>query len=692
MSTELKTDSHRPTFSGCGMCGAVGFLGAPNALSSLDMPAMVKSMHHRGPNGNGIFTAPSTWHVVWSFRQENFFHLFCLPNTFSIDLSSDVSFGHTRLSILDLSDNGKQPMTKGEFTITYNGEVYNYPDLRSTLLQSQPNLKLDSTTDTEILVRSIEHCINNHSGEGYPSISPLLNTFNGFFAFGVWDASRQRLLVVRDRYGIKPLYYYHKKDSFFAFASEVETLLASKLFSPVVDMDTLHLFGNIGSFFGQTSKTLVEGVHSLNPGQGMWIDAKTGTVETFVYYTLPLEDPELASITKEEAVAHMKHLLEDSIQLRMVSDVPLSSFLSGGIDSSVITAIASHSAFIGSSDAQSSNIHSPEHPESISGTNAVTAYTVTYLGQGQNAGAAADEEYARKVSVHLGPKLVNHKFVSVDPMTFTLDEIDEISDLGTFSDDDRLLTVLMNYRAVKKEGFSVILNGQGADEAMGGYIGIGWFKGGMVDIQDPEKPLFDNVLNFIMDDKLFNEPVKAWAPKARESFHHSWAQYRGSLPQVAMQWLFNTSLHRILRFEDYLSMRSAVECRVPILDYRLVDFCFRLPWRIHCHLEEYTGKVLLRELSKAYLPIDVCERPKQTFPNVNMEALNIRLRALIIENLPAIRECPLIKYVWIAEVFATPEGLDKCTSSDFWVIIVYWRWWLKFASYGGSFPSSVNLA
>ena len=579
-------------------------------------------------------------------------------------------------------------MTKDGFTITYNGEVYNYPDLRSSLLTERPGLHLDSTSDTEVLLRVLEHCILSHTGEGLPNVVPVLNTFNGFFAFGLWDSARKRLLLVRDRYGIKPLYYYHDKDHFLAFASEVETLLASSLFKPLVDLDTLHLFCSISTFFAGTSKTLVHGVRSLDPGQYMWVDTISGDVSIGNYYTLPDEDPALANVTSEEAVVHMKHLLEDSIQLRMVSDVPLSSFLSGGIDSSVITAIASHSASVGSKEAESSNIHSPDHPESIARSKAITAYTVTYLGQGQNPGAAADEEFARKVSTHLGPKLCNHKFVSVDPMTFTLGDIDELGDLGTFSDDDRLLTILMNYRAVKKEGFSVILNGQGADEAMGGYVGAGWFKGGMVNIQDPDTPLFDKVLDFIMDPKLFQEPLRSYGPNARQAYHDVWSSFRGSPPQISMKWLFSTSLHRILRFEDYLSMRSAVECRVPILDYRLVDYCFRLPWRIHVNSELYTGKLLLRELSKAYLPDDVCQRPKQQFPNVNPEALNQRLKTIIIEHLEAIRECPIIKYIWIPEVFASPEGLDMCSGSDFWVIVIYWRWWLKFASYGGSFPLS----
>ena len=222
---------------------------------------------------------------------------------------------------------------------------------------------------------------------------------------------------MRDRYGIKPLYYYHEEGRFVAFASEVEALLSSKLFKPLVDLETLHLFGNIGSFFGSTSNTLIQGVKTVKPGHYLWIDAKTGAIEEKEYYKLPMEDPALANVTKEEAVAHMKHLLEDAIQLRMVSDVPLSSFLSGGIDSSVITAIASHSASIGSKEAEASNIHSPEHPESKQGTKPVTAFTVTYLGQGQNPGAAADEDFARKVSAHLGPSLVHHQFVEVDPFT-----------------------------------------------------------------------------------------------------------------------------------------------------------------------------------------------------------------------------------------------------------------------------------
>ena len=690
MSQEApRKNAVRPTFSGCGMCGAVALQGNKQAFSALDMPAMVKSMHHRGPNGHGIF------------EEEN------------------VSFGHARLSILDLSDNGKQPMTKDKFTITYNGEVYNYPDLRTTLLAAKPSIQLESTTDTEVLLRLLEHTIETHDshphtkqGEAsipsnlastpadsassadssasaskskFPDVQGVLNSLNGFFGFGLWDSIRKRLLVVRDRYGIKPVYYIHKPGEFFAFASEVETLLASKLFAPKVDETAMNLFCTISTFFSQTTRTLVRDVSSMKPGHYMWIDTITGEVEEGEYYRLPSPDPSLANLSAAEATSQMKHLLEDSIQLRMLSDVPLSTFLSGGIDSSVITAIASHSASIDSKSAAPANIHSGDHPESHAATKPVTAFTVTYLGQGQNAGAAADEEYARKVSTALGPKLVNHQQVPVDPMAFTLADIDDLSDLGTFSDDDRLLTVLMNYRAVAQQGFSVILNGQGADEAMAGYIGTGWFRVGAVNVQDPDKILFDNILDLIVDTKLFNDRLKNFEQKARQLFRDSWTQYSGAPLEVAMRWLFGTSLHRILRFEDHLSMRSAIECRVPFLDYRLVDFCFKVPHALHLRTEDYTGKILLRELSKAYLPLDVCERPKQQFPNVGQEALNARLKQLILENIAAIRECPIIKHIWVPQVLATPEGLDLCSGSDFWVMIVYWRWWVKFASYGGTF-------
>lgn len=580
-------------------------------------------------------------------------------------------------------------MTKGNYTITYNGEVYNYPDLRNVLLGAQPDLKLDSTTDTEILIRTLERAIEAHGDQkGFPNISPVLNTYNGFFGFGLWDEKRQRLLLVRDRYGIKPVYYYHEKDQFLAFASEVETILASRIIAkPSVNLDILTLFCTMSTFFTQTTDTLVQGVKSLKQGHYLWVDVSTGQVEDFEFYSLPSEDPALANLTQEEAVAEMKHILEDAIQLRMVSDVPLSTFLSGGIDSSVITAIASHSAAINSKEASSENIHSPDHPEYVSSSKAISAFTVTYLGAGQNPGAAADEEFSRKVSTHLGPSLVNHKFVEVDPMTFTLDDIDELSDMGTFADDDRMLTILMNYRAVKKEGFDVILNGQGADEAMGGYIAGGWFRAGMVDVANPDVPLFDKVLDLVLDTKLFTDRIKDYVPKTRAHFDASIAQYKGTPYERSIKWLFGTSLHRILRFEDFLSMRSAVECRVPILDYRLVDFSFRLPMRLHLRPSDYYGKIVLRELSKAYLPLDVCERPKQQFPNVNPEALNKRLKEIILENLTEISECPIVKYIWLPQMFATPEGLDMCYGADFWLAVVYWRWWKKFAGYGGVMPA-----
>src|SRR5581483_2944420 len=278
----------------CGIAGVLELDGAP--VSRVRLQAMADSLAHRGPDGEGLFT------------------------------DGDLGFAHRRLAIIDLSPGGRQPMQTddGRYVITYNGELYNYRELAAEL--QSLGRRFRSRSDTEVVLAAVAEW-----GVG------ALDRFNGMFAFAVWDRDRRELLLARDRYGVKPLYWARVGDT-FVFGSEVKALLAQGAYRPAMDVEGLLEYFTFQNFL--TDRTLFEGVRLLPAGSYLQLRAQPATeLEPKRYWDFHFAEPD-AVADKREYLEELNRLFVQAVNRQLVSDVPVSSYLSGGTDSGSIAAVA----------------------------------------------------------------------------------------------------------------------------------------------------------------------------------------------------------------------------------------------------------------------------------------------------------------------------------------------------------------
>ncbi|OGD32982.1 asparagine synthase (glutamine-hydrolyzing), partial [Candidatus Atribacteria bacterium RBG_16_35_8] len=270
------------------MCGICGFNWNDEKL----IQKMVQKIHHRGPDANGIKTFPA------------------------------FSLGNARLSIIDLSARGNQPMSgrDGKLWIVYNGEVYNFPEIKKELIAK--GYRFNSNTDTEVVLKSYE--------EYGPA---CLEKFNGMFAFAIWDEEKRELFLARDRIGIKPLYYY-LKDGKFIFGSEIKSILEADCVKKEINLQSLYYY--LGYEFVPAPDTMFKNIHKLR--QGHYAIFKNGSLQIEKYWDLEFQ-PKI--FDEDEAADMIFAALEKSIQRRLISDVPLGVFLSGGLDSSTVVGFVS---------------------------------------------------------------------------------------------------------------------------------------------------------------------------------------------------------------------------------------------------------------------------------------------------------------------------------------------------------------
>ncbi len=609
--TEKKAMKNKTAFSGCGFVGAMAFGGdgSGGVLNRIDFKGMVASIEHRGPEAEGTFRGKG------------------------------VLLGHRRLSILDLSERGNQPMTRGHLTIVSNGEVYNFESIRREL--EQGGVSFSSHTDTEVILRA------------YEKWGPAaLHKFNGMFAFAIWDEVKKTLFIARDRIGIKPFYYF-KDNKVLLFGSEVQALMHSRYIPAEINWEAVYGQIIVNSLYQHhLHRTLVKNVFALPPGHFMTVNAD-GQVKTGKYWDLP-EAPENRGNTREELVEHLKELFEDSIRLRLVSDVPVAAFLSGGMDSSVISAVAARML--------------KEYK--------LTAITVAYEGGGKNLYTGEEDRdlaFSRIVAGTLGDK-VRHNVIRVKPAGITVPAIDNIIDLASFTDDERLLTIFGNYRTVKEQNFKVVLNGQGADEILGGYIAVNYIRKGIFDIKNPGKDLIRHAFPYlsIPDENTLSKELLQDVDDVYEDLHGFYRQLPGEPLEKAHRFLVKTELQGILKFEDHLSMRSSIECRVPFLDHRLIEWAFRTPFQHHVREEDMMGKMLLRDAARSFLPKNVIDRPKQPFPVADQQRTENALRKIFRHHQKEISRSEIIRRVYKKELTAQQE--PTVSSRDLWIIIALWRW------------------
>lgn len=521
------------------MCGIAGqFVFGEGVADALMVSAMSESISHRGPDGNGQYTSES------------------------------ISIAHRRLSIIDLSDSAAQPMKNedGSIYIVFNGEIYNYRELREELA-SRGHL-FSSSSDTEVILHSYEEW-------GYD----CLQRFNGMWAFALWDGNNEIMFCSRDRFGIKP-FYYSEYDNSIIFASEIKALLKSGRTGKKPNENLLRAFLARG-VADHTDQTMFEGIHQLRPGQYMIID-RNGVHDVVTYWDIQMNSSITGEFSDEESASSFGDLLADSIRLRLRSDVPVGTCLSGGIDSSSITAIINW-------------IIRRERTASI--------------GERQKTFSACydDERFDESRYVDLVTEETGVDAKKIYPDSEALKE--DLSDLVYFQDEPfGSLAIYAQYCVMRlaSRDVKVVLDGQGADEQLAGYLGyLKSYISGL--IRDKHLIMaFRESAGVLLKHSgfAFGAVKQIMVRRSRRKLirgeYQDVNRYGGSLDEVLKSEITSTNLPVLLHYEDRNSMAFSIEARVPFLDYRLVEYVSSLP--LNQKIRNGNTKFVLRNAMNGIIP------------------------------------------------------------------------------------------
>jgi len=538
------------------MCGITGWVDYKKDLrkESEVLSAMAETLAKRGPDDTNVWT---TLHA---------------------------GFGHKRLVVVDPL-NGIQPMTKEKqgyhYTICYNGELYNTEDIRKELLIK--GYSFQGHSDTEVLLTSYiewgEDC---------------LEYLNGIFAFAVWDEKRNSLFIGRDRLGVKPLFYAEVGTSFI-FGSELKALLANPNVKTELDREGLAEVFALGPSHTPGSG-IFKGIKELRPGHALKF-TQDG-LKVWRYWNVKSEEHK---DTFDETVEKVRFLFKDAVTRQLVSDVPLSTFLSGGVDSSAITAIASM-----------------EYAKT--GKGPLHTYSIDYEGNDKFFKANefqpnSDGVYIQKMTDTFGT--IHHNCViTQETLAAFLHEAVTVRDVPGMADVDSSL--LWFCREIKKD-FVVSLSGECADEIFGGYP---WFRR-EADLQREGFPWMRSIeerqklLKNAWSDKLqlkdymmdkYNQTIAETPKLAGESKEDA---KRRELFYLNQLWFMTTLLER----KDRMSMGASLEVRVPFADHRLVEYVWNVPWEMKNYMGREKG--LLRKALEGILPDEVLYRKKSPYPKTH---------------------------------------------------------------------------
>ena len=579
----------------CGIAGALSLSGDPIDVAAIGRMATAQA--HRGPDGEG---------AVFFSRDGRVAH--ALPSRAeTLPMASNVVLGlaHRRLAIIDLSDRGSQPMADGQQRcwITFNGEIYNYVELKEELQAKGHTFQSDS--DTEVILhaylewgsRSVEH-------------------LNGMFAFALWDVENKRLFCARDRLGIKP-FYYRRLGGRFLFASEMKAILAATLTRPSPNVPAMedYLAFSYGMAAGDT---MFEGIHRLPPGASLTVDSRGTTVQQ---YWDPSFDPDPTVRSVTEVAEELTSLLHDSLRLQVRSDVPIGGHLSGGIDSSTVCCLAAR----------------------------YVPRLLTFTARFQEGGFFDETPYARHVAEHIGSdyrEIVPSRTNLVELLPKILYHLDEPIEAASVFGKYHVAEIVS--RSVK-----VVLGGQGGDELFGGYdwyvknlfTAASFGAGGELGRQN--RPAF--MLGTLRNESSRRLLKSLWKNRGESDlgriFYSNWSrvshaqivevlnpEVRNGHPTPQQRFLqtfeglherrggdrmfkfdMQHYLEALLTSEDRLSMAFSVESRVPLLDHRIAELAGRLGFERKA-VPGCTKQVLRRAIDGIVPPMILNRSDKRGFP------------------------------------------------------------------------------
>lgn len=600
----------------CGIAGEVSF-GNSVIKNKDSFIKMQKVLAPRGPDQNGIY------------------------------IKDNVALIHSRLCVIDI-ENGIQPMTTkygdNEYTLVYNGELYNTNEIRNKLIKH--GHRFLSHSDTEVILKSYvqwkDECVNE---------------FNGIFAFAIWDDSEQRLFFARDRIGVKPLFYTIKNNSFI-FGSEIKALLEHKYVEPVIDENSIAEIMFIGP--GRTPGCGVfKYINEIKPACCGYYN-RNG-IKIRKYWTL--KDKEHTD-SFEETVEKVRELVKDSITRQLVSDVPVGTFLSGGLDSSIISSVAN--SFFKEKNQQ------------------LKTFSVTYENNDKYFKTSkfqpnSDTEYIKKMVEYLG---CEHHLITLNnkDLADALYSAVDARDLPGMSDVDSSL--LLFCKEIKNH-CTVALSGECADEIFGGYP---WYRDKEIraingfpwaqSTQYRKSFLRDDIKIPDAENYVYSRYKDTLINTSKISGLSTLESRMKEMMKLNLDWFMQTLLDR----KDRMSMYNALEVRVPFCDYRIAEYLYSVPWEYKDYKSYEKG--LLREAMRNILPDEVLWRKKSPYPKThNPEYLKLvsNMLSKIIEN-PSSKIFEFIKKEelqkllnternepWYGQLMTTPQTIAYFVQINYWL-------------------------
>ena len=639
------------------MCGFTGFIDRSLSQNNAELSEIVQSMgdeiSHRGPDDAQFYVQQDAGYAV-AFR---------------------------RLAIIDLSPMGRQPMisSSGRYIITYNGEVYNAAEIRDELQQHGARLKGHS--DTEVILEAIEIW----------GLKKTLPRLIGMFAIALWDRHNHRLTLVRDRLGIKPLYFGSFKNQFF-FGSQTKCFLKHPRWKSTINHDSVSAYMRFG--YLPSPHSIYKGVAQVRPGE--WIEVEHGEVtrrgQYWSHENVAVDGyRNRVKLSDKEATDQLEKLIGDAIRLRMISDVPLGAFLSGGVDSSTVAALMQENS---------------DRP--------IKTFSIGFQESQYN-----EAPFAKAVAEYLGTEHHEMYVTSND----ALDVIPKIPDYfdEPFADSSQIPTYLLS--VLTKQHVTVALSGDGGDELFAGYqryfIGDSLVKASnripvclrptLAKIIDKTSPRIWDMIEPFIPERYGRSPLRTRALRASELFSRGGQEqiFRG----IVGQWpdpeavvinsvepvddIWKGTMHTrmpdfiermqyidaitylpddILLKVDRSSMATSLEARVPLLDHRVVEFAARLPK--HMKVREGQSKWLLRQVLYRHVPHELIERPKMGFAPPIDEWLRGPLREWAEDLLDEkkLREEGIFNPASIRQLFEQHLSGEISWHYRLWVVLMFQAW------------------
>lgn len=557
------------------MCGIAGVLQVDGEAVPLPLlRRMTDLLQHRGPDGEGQYA------------------------------DGPVGLGNRRLAIIDLSASGQQPMSNetGSVVLTYNGEIYNFQDLRIDL--EALGHRFRSRTDTEVVVHAYEEWG-----------TACVERFNGMFAFALWDGDRRRLFLARDRFGVKPLYYFWDQRR-LVFASEIKPILNHPSVPRRVCTSALNQYFTFQNVL--TDETLFDGIKIVPPGSWLMVEENEPVLRTHQYWDFDFTDP--LRLSQAEAAEELHRLFTQAVTRQLVSDVPIGSYLSGGLDSGSITAVARRQL------------------------GRLTTFT---CGFDLTSASGLELAYDERANAEVLANLLKTEHYEVVLHAGDMEHV--MSELVSHLEDLRVGQCYPNYYVARLAGkfVKVVLSGTGGDELMAGYPWRYYRGADSAGQSEFYRNYYDSWQRLVPDAEksaLFAPSIyqAVSAQSTFDMFRHVVEHpcgvprtgTRADFVNTSLYFELKTFLHGLLIVEDRVSMAHGLETRVPFLDHDLVDFAQRVPVQYKLRnvdaperfvdenepakLRRYEserggGKVILREAMSRFIPAEVTERAKQGF-------------------------------------------------------------------------------